>query len=289
MNNPAIPQVLAELQDSLKRIESARTQVNDLTAKSEEIINSFNNVLKSIGSFGDEIGIDEDYIKENVDKQFKVLENEIKLIVANFKESVNIAKDQLLQEKLSFTQSLEKNLLTTQDQLKSFTVESQTNLKTIDAELTEQKFLFSKSIEGSVNQYKEELEGSIKKIESIVRESNDDLSSHKNDFKQKLETTVETLSAEFIHIVPKIQRKTEELNTELSRINSDFSNVISGISSNLRSFEEKLKEAENKIEKLNFDESFREIYHHIDKNQKINIILILVSTVIIIATIVFLK
>lgn len=289
MNNPAINQVLAELQDSLKTIESARTQVNEVTVKSEQIIHSFNDVLKSIGSIGDQIGIDDEYIKESVDEKFKVLENEIKLIVGNLKESISIAKGQLIQEKLSFTQSLENNLLTTQDELKTFTANSQSNLKNINAEFTEQKSLFSENITKSFNQYKEELDSSVQKIESIIKESNDDFSSHKNDFKQKLDTTVENLSAEFIHIVPKIQRKTEELNTELSRISSDFNNVISGVNVNLRNFEEKLKEAENKIEKLDFDASFKAIYQHIDKKQKVNIILISVCTAMIIATIVFLR
>lgn len=33
MNNPAIPQILAELEDSLANIKSARTQVNEVGEK----------------------------------------------------------------------------------------------------------------------------------------------------------------------------------------------------------------------------------------------------------------
>ena len=65
MSNPVIQQTLVDLEQSLSKIESARTQVNNVSEKSEQIISQFNRILKSIESISDGVGIDKESIKQN--------------------------------------------------------------------------------------------------------------------------------------------------------------------------------------------------------------------------------
>lgn len=89
MNNPAIKQTLIELEESLSKIESARNQVNNVSEKSEKLIRSFNDVLKSIESLSNGLGIDKSEFKNNLDKSFKNLDSELKKIVEITSSSTN--------------------------------------------------------------------------------------------------------------------------------------------------------------------------------------------------------
>jgi hypothetical protein len=81
MNNPAIKQTLIELEESLSKIESARNQVNNVSEKSNKLISSFSDVLKSTESLRNDLVIDKGEFKENLDKSFKNFNNELKKII----------------------------------------------------------------------------------------------------------------------------------------------------------------------------------------------------------------
>jgi hypothetical protein len=89
MNNTAIKQTLIELEESLSNIESARNQVNNVTEKSEKIIRSFNDVLKSLESINNILGIDKGEFKNNIDKSFKHLDTDLKKIAEYASSSSN--------------------------------------------------------------------------------------------------------------------------------------------------------------------------------------------------------
>lgn len=110
MNNPAINQTLIELEESLSKIESARTQVNDVTQKSEQIINSFNKVLKSIDSIHDGLGIDKESIKANLDVSFKNFEDELSLLLKKSELSIEEVNNVFISQKVKFKEVLEINI-----------------------------------------------------------------------------------------------------------------------------------------------------------------------------------
>lgn len=120
MNNPAIKQTLIELEESLSKIESARNQVNNVSEKSEKLIRSFNDVLKSIESLSDGLGIEKGEFKSNLDKSFKNLDSELKKVVENTWSSSNDVnrriesiKDEFLvklNETSTYIKEFEKNL-----------------------------------------------------------------------------------------------------------------------------------------------------------------------------------
>jgi|GEM_PF-4098404 len=54
METETINQILAELEDNLKKLENARTQVNSVSEKSEKMISAFANIIEHLKTFNRE-------------------------------------------------------------------------------------------------------------------------------------------------------------------------------------------------------------------------------------------
>lgn len=153
MNNPAIQQTLVELQDSLSKIESARTQVNNISEKTELLISSFTSVLKSIELISDGVGIDKKAIKENLDESFK-----------------NFAVD-----------------------LKEISVQSNVRIKSIDENLKTNQISFQDAMNGHINSFESSIKKIVNNFESnsieqisLLKTSNQDLISEIEKVKYEL-------------------------------------------------------------------------------------------------------
>jgi hypothetical protein len=110
MSNPVIQQTLIDLQESLLKIESARTQVNNVTEKSEQIISSFNKILISIESISDGVGIDKESIKRNLNESFNNFQNELDIISQKSDKSIKKVNEDFNLQKTQFKENLENNI-----------------------------------------------------------------------------------------------------------------------------------------------------------------------------------
>lgn len=90
MNNSAVHQSLIELEESLKSLESARSQVENVSEKSEQIILSFTKVLKAIEAlkldFEDEKSIFSEAISTNINSFQSTIDKESAMFVKSLKE-----------------------------------------------------------------------------------------------------------------------------------------------------------------------------------------------------------
>lgn len=169
MNNPAIQQTLIELQDSLLKIESARTQVNNISEKSELLISSFTSVLKSIESISDGVGIDKKAIKENLDESFK-----------NFAVGLKEISDQSDVRIKSIDENLKTNQISFQDgmdgHIKSFESSIKKIVSNFEANSIEQISLLKTSNQDLISEIKNvnselvSFQDNLKKIEKEITE-----------------------------------------------------------------------------------------------------------------------
>ena len=118
MSNPVIQQTLIDLQESLLKIESARTQVNNVTEKSEQIISSFNKILISIESISDGVGIDKESIKRNLNESFNNFQNELDIISQKSDKSIKKVNEDFNLQKTQFKENLENNITSINEEFK---------------------------------------------------------------------------------------------------------------------------------------------------------------------------
>jgi DNA repair ATPase RecN len=171
MNNPAIQQTLLELEESLSKIESARTQVNNVTEKSEEIIRSFNNILKSIESISDGVGIDKDAIKENLDKSFTRFENELKGIANKAELSVKEVNEDFISQKIKFKENIESGTKSIEEDFKKITSNIENKTEEVNNELSRMSSEFNKGL-SKLNSSLESFEINLNEAEKRIQELN---------------------------------------------------------------------------------------------------------------------
>lgn len=150
MNNPAIKQTLIELEESLSKIESARNQVNNVSEKSEKLIRSFNEVLKSIESLSDGLGIEKGEFKSNLDKSFKHLDNELKKVVEITWSSSNDVNRRI--------ESIKEEFLVKLNETSTYIKEFEKNLS--EAETRINKIDFNSKLE-SISKLLEDIKSSL--------------------------------------------------------------------------------------------------------------------------------
>ena len=135
MSNPVIQQTLVDLKESLSKIESARTQVNNVSEKSEQIISSFNRILKSIESISDGVGIDKESIKQNLNESFNNFQNELDSISQKSEDSIKKVNEDFIFQKTKFKENLEKNIESIDEEFNKLSSNIELNTNNVKNEL----------------------------------------------------------------------------------------------------------------------------------------------------------
>lgn len=135
MSNPVIQQTLVDLEESLSKIESARTQVNNVSEKSEQIISSFNRILKSIESISDGVGIDKESIKQNLNESFNNFQNELDIISQKSEDSIKKVNEDFNFQKTKFKQNLENNIKSIDEEFNKLSSNIELNTNNLKNEL----------------------------------------------------------------------------------------------------------------------------------------------------------
>src|SRR5690606_13231506 len=71
MNNSTTNQVLIELEENLKSLESARTQVNSVSQKSEHVINSFKKIAIQVEALHQQFEFEKKGLTSAINKSLK--------------------------------------------------------------------------------------------------------------------------------------------------------------------------------------------------------------------------
>lgn len=135
MSNPVIQQTLIDLEESLSKIESARIQVNNVSEKSEQVISSFNRILKSIESISDGVGIDKESIKQNLNESFNNFQNELDVISQKSEESIKKVNEDFNFQKTKFKENLENNIKSIDEEFNKLSSNIELNTNNVKNEL----------------------------------------------------------------------------------------------------------------------------------------------------------
>lgn len=170
MSNPVIQQTLVDLEESLSKIESARTQVNNVSEKSEQIISSFNRILKSIESISDGVGIDKELIKQNLNESFNHFQNELDIISQKSEDSIKKVNEDFNFQKTKFKENLEKNIKSIDEEFNKLSSNIELNTNNVKNELAKLSYEFSNGlseISSSLDNFKINLVEAEKRIQDL--------------------------------------------------------------------------------------------------------------------------
>ena len=277
MNNPAIQQTLVELQDSLAKIESARTQVNNISEKSEQLISSFTSVLESIESISDGVGIDKTAIKENLDKGFKKFTADLKEISNQSDARIKDVDNKLKENQISF-----------QEELKGYIKNFESAIKKLGANLEANSMKQLLSLGTSCQSIEVELKEISKQSELTIKELNHNLKENQVSFQEDLKTHSTSLKSASEELIKKFESKSEEQVSLLKASNQDLISEITNVTSELISFQNNLKRIEKEITELDFEKEFNLLSTKIDLKHKqsliLNSVLFLLIIIILFAT-----
>lgn len=176
MNNPAIQQTLVELEESLAQINSARSQVNSVTVQSEQLIKAFNSILSSLKSLNDDFGVDKGKFKNNLDKSFQVLNEDLKVStsrvskdIQSFLQTLNDATEKMQKDVSDFhhhTIAIEKKLEEAEVRINEINFKS--DFKRISDSIKE----MTESLEKNQNHNEEMLKHQITELENKLNKKN---------------------------------------------------------------------------------------------------------------------
>lgn len=171
MNNPVIQQTLVELEDNLSKLESARTQVNNVVEKSEQVITSFKSILKSVESINEGIGIDKKSIEDKLNNSFKTFDIELNKLLIKTNESYKSVSDLNEVNKEKFSKSVEDNVDNLNESFKTINLELKNNSHETNLELNKlQKEFEDKLLK--LNQHVSNLEETILTTEQKIKDLN---------------------------------------------------------------------------------------------------------------------
>lgn len=152
MNNPAIQQALIELEENLSKIESARTQVNTVAEKSEQLISSFTKSIDAINAINENISFDKEAINSHIDDSLDVFKSSLLKIVNKSKKDVEVLVSTIGSNESRFEQSLNNTIDDTVKKLNQLVLEMKSNTETLKKEMDNEINTLSETIKNANNQ-----------------------------------------------------------------------------------------------------------------------------------------
>jgi exonuclease VII small subunit len=223
MNNPAVNQALIELEESLSKIESARTQVNNVAEKSELLIKAFNKVYVAITAVDKNITIDEKAIKNHLDESFQFFRKELSAIVKESKKGATSLQTSLEEYDAKFESLLSSKMATT------------------DGILTE----FGSRLNSNFNEKNEQLKRAVSKSVESIRDITKNIAFDKDIITRQLNDNFEVFNSGLLKIVKETEKNLKNLETAIGTLEKNFSDSLKWT---LESAEERIKDVLTEVE-----------------------------------------
>jgi hypothetical protein len=228
-----IQQSLIDIEQNLGKLESARSQIEKVSEKSEILISSIADAIKSIETIKSSFDEDENYLKNSVDdtiNEFKsAIENVTKTVISNASSTAEEQSTSFNNSLKKFDDSLKKGLENTLS--KTGEIYAKQEL-IISKNLDEVKVIFEKA--------SKEIEGQGKSFS----ESHEKISS----------ATIKTLQ-EFQNQLEEVQKSIEKFNLKesLENISLDIKNLNEVIKSNHKEITDLMEGLKNENKKVKLE------------------------------------
>lgn len=254
MNNNSIHQSLVELEENLKNLESARTQVERVSEKSEQVISALAEVLGQIEALHQEFELEKSgfsaKINESLDgfdqrlvAKSNSITSKVKELNLDFSTAVNDSIKKLYEyqkqvddERGTYTTSINKNL-------ESFKRSLESKLEALGEKTETANTHFSSSVDNSLVR---------------LKEFQANIDSEKKIYKEGVETSIDGFNLV-------LQNKSKDFTEKADKLGLHFSNTISETAQKLKEFGGHVDEASNRILSLDFERNFREMHDELGK------------------------
>lgn len=198
MNNINISNTLAELEDNLKKMDSARSQVSNLSQLVSQLTEAYSDTLGQLKKIESSIHYDEKYFEKKFGKSINELDTNINLLqskVVDHNNSVNSIHEKASKDFINSLKKSEEKVKLYIDDIKPTLEKVQTEFKNKNEEIiVDLKQKIKEVIETSSEKINEikglDLLKEINSIESTTKEINSNFErilSENNDLKTQLE------------------------------------------------------------------------------------------------------
>lgn len=198
MNNININNTLAELEDNLKKMDSARNQVSNLSQLVSQLTEAYSDTLGQLKKIESSIHYDEKYFEKKFGKSINELDTNINLLqskVVDHNNSVNSIHEKASKDFINSLKKSEEKVKLYIDDIKPTLEKVQTEFKNKNEEIiVDLKQKIKEVIETSSEKINEikglDLLKEINSIESTTKEINSNFErilSENNDLKTQLE------------------------------------------------------------------------------------------------------
>ncbi|MGV0956800.1 hypothetical protein ACTS91_10335 [Empedobacter falsenii] len=249
MSNFNINNTLAELEDNLKKMDSARSQVSNLSQLVSQLTEAYTDTLGQLKKIESSIHYDEKYFEKKFGKSINELDTNINLLqskVVDHNNSVNSIHEKASKD---FINSLKKS-------------------------------------EENVKLYIDDIKPTLEKVQTEFKNKNEEIIV---DLKQKIKEVIETSSEKINEIKGlDVLKEINSIENTTKEINSNFENVFSSLdniqNTQLLKFENILtenKELKNEIQNLKSELNSK--FEKSDTNFKILLAAIVVTLIVVIA------
>lgn len=246
MNNININNTLAELEDNLKKMDSARSQVSNLSQLVSQLTEAYSDTLGQLKKIESSIRYDEKYFEKKFGKSINELDTNINLLqskVVDHNNSVNYIHEKASKD---FINSLEKS-------------------------------------EEKVKLYIDDIKPTIEKVQTEFKNKNEEIII---DLKKKIDEIVEASSEKINEIKGlDLLKEINSIESTSKEINSNFENVFSSLVTiqntqhlNFENILTENKELKNEIQNLKSELNSR--FEKSDTNFKILLAAIVVTLLV---------
>jgi cytochrome c556 len=139
MNNPAIEQAFLELKEGLNEINSANANVNNVSQKSEQLIETMTKVIASLNAISSNVSLDKEVIQDQLTENNKALKTGITKILKDADISYSEIQSKIYENQNTFSNELKsilKDLNTKlQDEVKNYKSAVQASFDSINKEV----------------------------------------------------------------------------------------------------------------------------------------------------------
>jgi len=222
MNNININNTLAELEDNLKKMDSARSQVSNLSQLVSELTGAYSSTLNEIKKIESSIHFDEKYFEKKFGKSISELDRNINLLqskVIDHNNSVNSIHDKASKDFINNLKKSEDKVKLYIDDIKPTIEKVQTEFKNKNEEIIiDLKKKIDEIVEASSEKINEikglDLLKEINNIDSTIIEINSNF--------EKLDKTLNSISKSIYTNFEKIQHENKMLKEDLQAIKEEF-------------------------------------------------------------------
>lgn len=250
MNNLNINNTLAELEDNLKKMDSARAQVTSLSSLVSNLTSAYSNTLVQLQKIESSIHFDEDYFANKFGKSINQLDHNISLLKSKAIDHNNSMNSIHAKASKDFILSLNKS----EDKVKIYVSEFKPSFEKVKNDFKNRNQEIIADLNKKINEFTETSTEKIEEIKSLdlLKEiiNIDETITQINSNFEKVSISLENINNSSVLHFEKLQSENIELKEDIKSLDlfkeiNNIEHTIADINSNVEKASVSLENIEN--------------------------------------------